>query len=366
MQIESSLKKTPLYQNHCTLNARMVDFGGWLMPVQYDGILSEYEQCRKSCALFDISHMGEIMFKGDLVKDGLDRVVTCSLQDLKVGASRYGLMLNDEGGVVDDLIIFCISKKEFLLVVNAANIKKDFDYLKSHLVSPNAISDISNITAKLDLQGPLARDVLKEIVPGIENLKYFSFDTFNILGQESIISRTGYTGELGYEIFLDFDHAKDVWEKLLDDPRVGPAGLGARDILRTEMAYSLYGHEITDEISPLEAGLSRFIYLDKKFIGSDSISGQSKAGLKRKIIYFVSETRRSPRHGQMLYDENHAEIGIVTSGVFSPFMEKGIGIGLINVDIQLLSDKIFFGNEKSLAAADLVKKPFLKNGSLKK
>ena len=166
--MQSSLQKTPLYKFHCELNACMVDFGGWLMPVQYDGILSEYHQCRESCALFDISHMGEFIFEGDLKQDGLDKILTCETSGMSLGSSRYGLMLNEKGGVIDDLIIFCISEKKFMIVVNASNIEKDFEHLRNNLSDSSLITDVSSKTAKLDLQGPLSRDVLKKIVLGTE------------------------------------------------------------------------------------------------------------------------------------------------------------------------------------------------------
>ncbi|MDD3375627.1 MAG: glycine cleavage system aminomethyltransferase GcvT [Candidatus Omnitrophica bacterium] len=363
--MQASLYRTPLYQAHCDLGARMVDFGGWLMPVQYEGILSEYSRCREQAALFDISHMGEFIFDGNPVSDGLEKIITCEVSSMPIGSSRYGLMLNDRAGVVDDLIVFRISEKRFMIVVNAANIAKDFSHLKNNLLAPSLITDISEKTAKLDLQGPLSREVLKNIIPGVESLDYFHFNCFDILGEKNIVSRTGYTGELGYEIFCAPEKAQALWKKLLDDERVRPAGLGARDILRTEMAYSLYGHEITDDISPLDAGLSRFICFDKEFIGKDTLLQQKQSGLKRKIIYFLSDTRRSPRHGQSLYENDSKEIGIVTSGIFSPSLEKGIGIGLISVDSELDGDKIFFGDKKNKSSAAIVKRPFYKKGSLK-
>ena len=363
--MQTFLKKTPLYQAHCDLNARMVDFGGWLMPVQYDGILSEYHQCRQKSAIFDISHMGEFIFNGNLSQGGLDKIITCEILSLSVGSSRYSLMLNESGGVIDDLIIFRISERKFMIVVNAANITKDFEHLKNNLSDPSSIVDISDQTAKLDLQGPLSRDVLKDIVPGVGALEYFHFDYFDILGEKNIISRTGYTGELGYEIFCTPKKARILWQKFLEDDRVKPAGLGSRDILRAEMAYSLYGNEITEDISPLDANLSRFICFDKEFIGKNALSQQKENGIKRKMVYFLSDSRRSPRHGQSLYANDSKEIGIVTSGIFSPSLEKGIGIGLINIDSAPDGDKIFFGDKKNKARATFIKRPFYKKGSLK-
>ncbi len=360
-----SINKTFLYQDHIDLGARMVPFAGWIMPIQYEGIIGEYTHCRKSVCLFDISHMGEFLFTGDVQISELDKLITCQIKDMPVLSSRYGLMLNEQGGIIDDLIIFRIEQNKYMLVVNAANIEKDFQHLERHLDDVSCIKNISEKVGKLDLQGPAARDVLEEFIPGIKHLGYFGFDYFDILGEKNIVSRTGYTGELGYEIFCSPEKTRMLWKKLLENDKVKPAGLGARDILRIEMGYSLYGQEINEEISPLEANLSRFIDFEKDFVGKSALLKQQDSGIKRKITYFLSDSRKSPRNHQPLFSSKGKEIGFVTSGTFSPSLTRGIGIGLVS-ESQIPKDgKILFGSQKNIANAQITKRPFYKSGSLK-
>lgn len=365
MIIEQQLKKTPLYEEHVRLNARMVPFGGWEMPVQYEGIIAEYEQTRKRAAIFDISHMGEFIVHGDARETGLDEIVTQSLVDLPVKASRYGVMLNDRGGVIDDLIVFRLEEKKWFIVVNGATTQKDSEHFRTHLNDPSCFEDVSLKIGKIDIQGPLSRDVLKKIVPDIKKLEYFQFDFFDLLGENVLISRTGYTGELGYEIFYPWDKTTDLWKTFLKDERVKPAGLGARDVLRLEMGYSLYGHELEEHISPLEAGLGRFVDLNKKFIGKEALEKQKISGIKRKIIGFCSESRRSPREGHSIYSKDEQAIGQVTSGTFSPSLNTGIGLGFVKSELAVKGEKIYFGQDKNKISATITEKIFYKNGSVK-
>ncbi|MDP8265976.1 MAG: glycine cleavage system aminomethyltransferase GcvT [Candidatus Aceula meridiana] len=365
MEVPALLYKTPLYQNHIAQNARMVNFCGWQMPVQYDGIIAEYLACRKKAAVFDICHMGEFLLTGDLETSGLNRVMTCTLDNMKIKTCRYGLMLNEQGGVIDDLIVFRLSEKEYWLVVNAANIDKDFAHLKKYLSLEADIKDKSTQTGKIDLQGPVSREVLEIIIPGIEKLKYYQFDLFDIEGESCIVSRTGYTGELGYEIFLPSEKTKKMWEKLLENDNVKSAGLGARDVLRIEMGYSLYGHEINDEISPIESGLEKFVDFSKEFVGKEALRVQTGKTPRRKIIYLVSDTRRAPRQGQKVFTQENKEIGYITSGTFSPEFQKGIGIALVSCAGIEESDKMLFGDSKKYFAATKYQKPFYKKGSYK-
>ncbi len=366
MNPPGQLKQTPLYPDHVHLKAKMVPFGGWSMPVQYGGILDEYAQCRKAAALFDICHMGEFVVEGDRALSSLQGIVTANLDTLAIHRSRYCLMLNEQGGVIDDLIVFRLSDKKFFLVVNAANIDKDFCYLQKAIGSKVHCVNISSETGKLDLQGPYAREALVQLCPDIGKLKYFQSDTFSLLGEECLISRTGYTGELGYEIFYPWSKTKIVWQKILENDKVKPAGLGARDILRIEMAYSLYGHELSESISPLEAGLESFVNLDKEFVGRNALLKQKKEGLMRRIVYFTSVDRRSPRLGHKLFSLDGQEVGEVTSGTFSPALQKGIGIGLVSSGANLSKESIFFGlDQKNRVAGLLCQKPFYKQGTLK-
>jgi aminomethyltransferase len=362
MSVESSLHSTPLADEHAALGGKMVGFGGWNMPLQYESILAEWEHNRKTVSIFDCSHMGEFMIKGDAKASGLDTIVTQTITDMPVNTCRYGAMLNDAGGVIDDLIVYRKGPEDWMIVVNAANIEKNARHFRAHL-NPNAqFEDASFKTAKLDLQGPQSRDVLKVLAPGIEKLAYYTFDQFQIKGTPCLISRTGYTGELGYEIYCPWEKCKEIWKTILTHDKVKPTGLGVRDVLRVEMCYSLYGHELDETISPLEAGLDKFIDEKKDFIGRKAVSAQA---IKRTIGYFVSASRKSPRAGNKIFDSKGDDIGVVTSGTFSPALNVGIGIGFMSRHSKDAGIEIFFGDEKNKAAATVAKRPFYKNGSLK-
>ncbi len=365
MLSESTLKTTPLYEEHLALHARMVPFAGWEMPVQYDGILTEYEHTRKKTAIFDTSHMGEFILEGDHLKSGLDQVVSMRLKDMPLKTCRYGLMLNAQGGVIDDLIVYRIDQEKWMIVVNAADIDKKAAHFERHLTPQARFTDRSQQTGKLDIQGPTSRDFLSSFVEGIENLDYYTFDDFEFLGEKVIISRTGYTGELGYEIYCPWSRTSALWRALLKGTSAKPAGLGARDVLRIEMGYSLYGHELSESITPWEAGLAKFIDLEKDFVGKGSLLEQKKSGVKRKIVYFISEDRRSPRAHHKICSQDQNEIGEVTSGTFSPSLFKGIGMGFVESRSGEKGEKIFIGDEKNKIEARVTTKPFYKNGTFR-
>lgn len=360
------LLRTPLYQSHIDLKARMVPFGGWEMPVQYDGILMEHAHTRKAAAIFDISHMGEFLIEGDLKDSGLDRILTMRLDDLPIKASRYGCICNENGGVIDDCIVFRLEKNKWFVVVNGATIEKDAQHFKTYLTDTAKFINLSMALGKIDIQGPLSRDVLKQLIPDVERLKYFQFDRFNLLGEDDVlISRTGYTGELGYEIFFPWDKTENLWKKLLSDDRVMPAGLGARDILRLEMGYSLYGHELNDTLTPLESGLKRFVCFEKDFIGKLNIAQQLESGCENQIVGFISESRRSPRAEQKIYDNSEKEIGWVSSGCFSPQLEKGIGLGFVKKEFSVKGTQLLFGSAKNKVPALVQGRNFYKSESIK-
>lgn len=358
-----SLKRTPLYHDHIELNAKMVPFGGWEMPVQYDGIIAEYGYTRQNVAAFDICHMGEFLIEGDLSDCGLDHVVTQRLDNLPVGSCRYGVMLNDRGGVIDDLIVFRLVQKRWMAVVNAATREKDARHIQDHLTPGAVFQDISDETGKIDIQGPQSRDVLMALVPGIERLKYYTFDTFNVLGEQVIVGRTGYTGELGYEIYFPWGKTSALWKKLLG-MGVKPAGLGARDLLRLEMGYPLYGHEMNENVSALDSGLSRFIDWEKDFIGKSALLKYKEQGVMRKIVCFSALSRRSPRAEQLIFSKDKEPVGIVTSGSFSPALTQGAGLGFVPVGYQE-GDDIFFGDKNNPVPAKILSRPMYKVGSLK-
>lgn len=360
------LLRTPLYEEHVKLKAKMVPFGGWEMPVQYEGILAEHHATRNGATLFDICHMGEFIVEGDVKETGLDRLVTMPLADLPVKTSRYGAILNEQGGVIDDCIIFRMEEKKWFVVVNGSTIKKDATHFLKNLRKPEKFLDVSAQLGKLDLQGPLSRDVLKRFVPSLDRLQYFTFDFFELLGEKNIlISRTGYTGELGYEIFYPWNKTVDLWRALLGDERVKPAGLGARDVLRLEKGYSLYGHELNDETTPLESGLERFIDFSKDFIGRDVLLKQKEKGIPRKLVGILSDNRRAPREGQEIFSSEGKLIGKVSSGTFSPCLNVGIALGFVSTEAARLNQKIAFGSSTQQNPATLTGKIFYKQGSIK-
>ncbi|MHB8154648.1 MAG: glycine cleavage system aminomethyltransferase GcvT [Candidatus Omnitrophota bacterium] len=350
--------KTPLYETHLALGAKMAPFGGWMMPIQYQGILAEHAHTRQGVSVFDICHMGEFMLQADPSLSGFNRLVTQNITAMPLSTCRYGFMLNEQAGVMDDLIIYRINKTSWMLVVNAATTSSDLAHLKENLSTGYSLENVSDKMAKLDVQGPQSLDVLKKIFgEEIEKLNYYTFSEFKIFDHQScMISRTGYTGELGYEIYIANDYVGELWELLLCDARVKPAGLGCRDTLRLEMSYPLYGQDLDTHHSPLAAGLLKFVDFSKDFVGRDVLMKEQKDGVKERLIYFQADSRRAPRHGFAILDQGR-QIGVVTSGSFSPSLSVGIGMGYVagNFDIgaQLMVKEA--GTEIPVR---VVKKPF--------
>lgn len=363
---DRTLRNTPLVDIHKLLGAKLAPFGGWLMPIQYEGIIAEHAWTRKSASLFDICHMGEFLICGDTAERDLNRILTSDIPGIDIGRCRYGFMLNENGGIIDDLVTYRIQDKIWMLVVNAATRDKDFDHIKKNLSLDSSIEDISVRTAKLDLQGPLSQDILAKLVSErVLNLAYYSFAKFAALGEDSIISRTGYTGELGYELYVDALKVENLWDMLLKDERVKPAGLGARDTLRLEMGYPLYGQELDETITPLEAGMESFIDFKKDFIGKEALLKKKEEGLEKKIIHFISSTRRSPRHSDIIFSEGK-EVGYVTSGSFSPSLGLGIGMGYVENGYDWIGGKVTIKDKNKELQAEITDKPFYKEGTARK
>jgi aminomethyltransferase len=359
-----SLQQTPLCGRHRDLKALMAPFGGWDMPIQYEGIIAEHAWCRSKAALFDICHMGEFIFQGDFEADGLEDVFTFSVKTIPLGRSRYGFLLNERGGIIDDLIVFRLAEDKVMIVVNAATADNDFAVIGSRLKG-GTFSNITAATGKLDIQGPLAREVLVEALGmQVAAIPYFKFITMDILGVEAIVSRTGYTGELGYEIFLPSEKTAALWDLLLLDGRVKPAGLGARDVLRLEVGYSLYGSDIDEETTPLEAGLESFVNFDKGFVGRDALLRQKAAGPARQKVAFQVSGRRSPRHHYEIISGGQ-RVGSVTSGVFSPMLACGIGIGFVVAGSYPTGTPLTISHERVSMEATVCDLPFFTGGSLR-
>lgn len=359
------LKKTPLVQQHERLGAQMAPFGGWLMPIQYESILAEHRWCRESAALFDTSHMGELLFSGDLVGSGMDSLFTFRISSIAIGRCRYGFLLNDAGGVVDDLTVYRLSEDEAMIVVNAGPADKDFSVLEAALAGRGLLENATGRTGKLDLQGPRSREVLTALAgPEIGEIPFFGFRRFNVLGAQVLVSRTGYTGELGYELYLEKDRLQELWQRLLADDRVRPAGLGARDLLRLEMGYSLYGNDLDESTSPLEAGLERFVDFSRGFIGREALLSQQSKGLSRVRVAFRVSSRRTPRHGYRIFHQGEP-VGEVTSGAFSPMLGCGIGLGYVRPSAAACGTLLEIRHEAVVLEATVVELPFYRQGSLR-
>lgn len=324
-----NLLRTPLYEKQLEVKCKMVPFAGWEMPIQFDGIIAEHGYCRKDVALFDTSHMGEFFFKGDIVSSGINEATSINIEALKVGKCKYGFLLNDEGGVIDDLIIYRLADDELMIVVNASRAAIDFKTITSRIKS-GSLDDRSTMLTKLDVQGPNSLKVLQEYFQlDMNELGFFSFVQTKIFGEDCLLSRTGYTGELGFELYVDGETGKKLWDALLEKG-VKPAGLGARDALRLEMGYSLYGNDLSEEITPLEANLGMFVNLKREYAGKAALEEQKEKGLERLLIPFKTTSRRSARKDFEVYQDDK-KIGFVTSAAFSPTLNVGIGLAMVNL-----------------------------------
>ena len=358
------LKRTPLYDRHCALGARMVEFGGWEMPVQYSGILEEHRAVRERAGLFDVSHMGEIEITGDEALPFLRRMLTNEPANLAIGQAQYTLMCLPTGGVVDDLIAYRLDEERYLLIVNAANIEKDYAWLSDHATGRVQVTNLSDEKGLLALQGPRAVDILAPLTDvDLSALRYYHATEGQVAGMPALISRTGYTGEDGFEIMVDASQVVALWDALLEagrDHGLLPAGLGARDTLRLEAAMPLYGHELTEEINPLEAGLERFVKLEKEdFIGRDALLAVREQGLQRKLIGFEVTGKGIARQGYEILHDGQA-VGVVTSGTYAPFLEKAIGMGFVPVELSTPGTEIEIQIRQRSVPARVVKRPFYK------
>lgn len=350
------LLKTPLNEWHKANGAKMVEFGGWEMPVQYEGIIKEHLHCRKEASLFDICHMGEFIVSGEKARKELASILTHDFEKLPPSRCKYGFMLNEKGGVIDDLIVYCLKENEFMLVVNAARKDVDFNWLKKHL-KESQIQDISQQTAKLDLQGPKSFEVLNQIFEqDFNDLKYFSFKEIIFKGLKLLISRTGYTGELGCEIYLPWEKAQEIWETILKHPLVKPGGLGARDTLRLEVGLPLYGQDLDEEHTPVEAGYGFLITSQADFIGKENLQT-----IKEKLIPLQVSSKRSPRHNDqvMLADK---EVGVVTSGSFAPSLGYSIALAYVKEEFSK-EEKFIITDGKKKLEAKKTELPFYKQGT---
>jgi aminomethyltransferase len=354
-------RRTPLYDTHVRAGARLVEFAGWEMPVQYAGILSEHDAVRKRVGLFDVSHMGEVVFRGPRALEALNRVFTNDLTKIADGQAQYGCLCRETGGIVDDVVVYRRSADDLLVCVNAANRAKDFEWLSGHAGGADVRNE-SDDWAQLALQGPLAAQLLQRLAKvSLSQLRTYRFARGEVAGVACLVARTGYTGEDGFELFCPSAQGPRLWDALMEagaPERIEPCGLGARDSLRLEMAYRLYGSDMDDGTTPLEAGLAWVVKLDKgDFVGRDALVRQREQGVARKLVGFTLTDPGIPRHGYAVVQDGR-KVGDVTSGTKSPSL--GIPIGLAYVPTALAAEGSTFAVEirGRAAAARVVKTPF--------
>jgi aminomethyltransferase len=332
--VDDPLKRTPLYPAHVAAGARMVPFGGWEMPVQYSGIIEEHRAVRTRVGLFDVSHMGEVDLVGPGAIPLVQRLVTNDVGRVALNQALYTPMCTPEGGIIDDLLVYRLGRDRLMLVLNAANTSEDVAWIREHAAGDVRITDRTDEIALLALQGPRAQEVLAGLTQApLDAIRYYRFlDGVEVAGRRALVSRTGYTGEDGFELYVDARHALHVWEALLDAGRgagILPAGLGARDTLRLEAGYLLHGNDMDKTVTPLEVGLGWTVKLGKgEFIGAEVLAGQKDAGLARRLVGFILRERLIARHGFPLRQNNQV-LGRVTSGSFGPTVEKSIGLGFV-------------------------------------
>ena len=366
MSSAATLKRTPFYDFHKAAGAKLVEFAGYEMPVRYTGDVREHQCVRTAVGLFDISHMGEFDVRGPGAGEYLDRVVTNDVSALAVGQALYSPMCRPDGGIVDDLLVYRYDD-HFMVVVNASNIAKDYAWMAGQNTAGVLLEDRSEVTALLALQGPKAADVLRaHVAAAVLDLGYYRFTTGTLFGAPATISRTGYTGEDGFELYFEPGHANAIWNGLVEAGRphgLEFIGLGARDTLRLEMGYMLYGNDIDDTTSPLEAGLGWTVKLQKgEFTGRDALMKQKAAGLRRKLVGFQLDGRRVPRHGMGIASGERA-VGQVASGTFSPTLERPIGMGYVELALAATGTALEIEAGSAKLAARVTARPFYTRGT---
>ncbi|MFM2146584.1 MAG: glycine cleavage system aminomethyltransferase GcvT [Bacteroidota bacterium] len=358
------MKQTPFTQKHIALGAKMAPFAGFNMPISYSGINDEHAAVRNHAGVFDVSHMGEFILKGEKALGLIQRITSNDASKLRNGQAQYSCFPNDTGGIVDDLLVYCVEEGNvYMLVVNASNIEKDWDWVSQHNTEGVVLQDISGKTALLAIQGPKAAQLLQPLPElDILNLKYYTFVKGRFAGVDNVlVSATGYTGAGGVEIYFEDkeDHADKIWEAIFAaDAGIKPVGLGARDTLRLEMGYCLYGNDIDDTTSPLEAGLGWITKFTKSFTASTLLEKQKKEGVARKLVGFEMIDKGIPRHHYTICNAAGEPIGQVTSGTQSPTLQKAIGMGYVQLAHAALGSEIFILIRERLLKAKVVKMPF--------
>jgi aminomethyltransferase len=361
-------KKTPLYNKHLELNTTMVSFAGYKMPMQYSSIFEETKAVRNSAGLFDISHMGEIEVSGINALEFINYLVTSNISKLEKFQAKYTVMLNEKGGIIDDIVVYNLPEK-YLIVVNAANQEKDFNWIKKHENGKVNIKNKSNEYFQIAVQGPKSEKIIAKIAKeNPRDLNFYHSKEETIDKIKVLLSRTGYTGEDGFEIYGESEKAEGIWNRIMEASEkedIVPCGLGARDLLRLEMGYCLYGNDITEETTPLEANLSWVVSDKEDFIGKDILSKQKKEGIKRKLVGILAPGKKIPRHNCKVLIKRE-EVGIVTSGNYSPTIGSSIAMGYINRPFDKEGNKVEIEIRDALVEGEIVKLPFWKHGTIKR
>jgi aminomethyltransferase len=359
------MKNTALSHIHESLGAKMVPFAGFNMPVQYEGINAEHEIVRTGVGVFDVSHMGEFLVSGENALDLIQKVSSNDASTLEIGKAQYSCLPNNDGGIVDDLIIYKIKEEQYLLVVNASNIEKDWNWIVSHNDIGAEVKDLSEEYSLLAIQGPKAVEAMQSLTSvDLSQIKYYHFEVADFAGIDNvIISATGYTGSGGFEIYCKNTEVEQIWTKVFEAGAafgIKPIGLAARDTLRLEMGFCLYGNDINDTTSPLEAGLGWITKFSKKFVNSENLKAQKEAGVTRKLVGFEMIDRGIPRHDYEIVDADGNSIGIVTSGTQAPSLEIAIGMGYVTIPFTAPDSEIYIRIRNKDIRAKVVKMPFYK------
>jgi aminomethyltransferase len=359
------MKNTALSAKHIALGAKMVPFAGYNMPVQYEGVNAEHETVRNSVGVFDVSHMGEFLLTGPNALALIQKVTTNDASTLTIGRAQYSCLPNGKGGIVDDLIVYRMKEEQYLLVVNASNIEKDWNWISSHNNLGVEMKNLSDDYSLLAIQGPKSVEAMQALTSvNLSEINYYHFEVGDFAGIEHvIISATGYTGSGGFEIYCKNSEAEQVWNRVFEAGAafgIKPIGLAARDTLRLEMGFCLYGNDIDDTTSPLEAGLGWITKFTKEFVDSDFLKKQKEAGVTRKLVAFEMVDRGIPRHDYPIEDANGNVIGKVTSGTMSPTMKIAIGLGYVTTEHAAIDSEIFVSIRDKGVKAKVVKLPFYK------
>lgn len=359
------LKRTPLYEEHLAAKAKLIDFGGWEMPVQYAGVIEEHHTVRTKAGLFDVSHMGEVDVKGKDALPFVQNLITNDVTKIQEGQILYSPMCYSNGGIVDDLLVYRYSTEHFYIVVNASNTEKDYAWMLEQTQGYDVqLDNISAQVAQVAIQGPLAEQILQKLTStDLLEIKYYWFKDGEIHGVPCLLSRTGYTGEDGFEIYMAPDQAAEIWRKILEAGQpegIQPIGLGARDTLRFEAKLPLYGNELGSEISPLEAGIGFFVKLTKeKFIGKEALEAQKEKGLTRKLVGLEMIERGIARSHYPI-QKNGEEVGFITSGSFSPTLNKNIALALVRADLAEMGSPLEVMIRGKAVKAQIIPTPFYK------